>query len=117
MNPGLVTMSSLAALELAPEIGLNVFAKLAGRVLTVLVRNQSVLKMARCVELPSAGLEDAAAVLAPTLVYVEDNLGGRAEKLTLCGFGERTEEAQGRFTEELGVEVRSEERRVGKECR
>ena len=105
MNPGLVTMSSLAALELAPEIGLNVFAKLAGRVLTVLVRNKSVLKMARCVELPSADLEDVAAVLAPTFVYMEDNLGGRAEKLTLCGFGERMDEAQQRFTEELGVEV------------
>ena len=105
MNPGLVTVSSLAALELAPETGLNVFAKLAGRVLTVLVRNKSVLKMARCVELPSADLEDVAAVLAPTFVYVEDNLGGRAEKLTLCGFGERTDEAQRRFTEELGVEV------------
>jgi len=105
MNPGLVTMSSLAALELAPEVGLNVFAKLAGRVLTVLVRNNSVLKMARCVELPSAGLEDVAAVLAPTFVYVEDNLGGRAEKLMLCGFGERTDEAERRFTEELGVEV------------
>ena len=105
MNPGLVTMSSLAALELAPEAGLNVFAKLAGRVLTVLVRNQGVLKMARCVELPSAGLEDVAAVLGPTLVFVEDNLGGRAEKLVLCGFGEGTDEAQRRFTEELGVEV------------
>ena len=78
MNPGLVTMSSLAALELAPETGLNVFAKLAGRVLTVLVRNKSVLKMARCVELPSADLEDVAAVLAPTFVYVEDNQIGRA---------------------------------------
>jgi len=105
MNPGLVTMSSLAALELAPETGLNVFAKLAGRVLTVLVRNKSVLKMARCVELPSAGLDDVAAVLAPTLVFVEDNLGGPAEKLTLCGFGARTDEAERRFTEELGVEV------------
>jgi hypothetical protein len=105
MNPGLVTMSSLAALELAPETGLNLLAKLAGRVLTVLVRNKSVLKMARCVELPSANLEDVAAVLAPTFVYVEDNLGGRAEKLTLCGFGEGTDEAQRRFTEELGVET------------
>ncbi|MGA2194357.1 MAG: hypothetical protein ABSH40_03730 [Bryobacteraceae bacterium] len=105
MNPGLVTMSSLAALELAPETGLNVFAKLAGRVLTVLVRNQGVLKMARCVELPSAGLEDVAAVLAPTLVFVEDNLGGRAEKLTLCGFGAATGEAQRRFAEEFGLEV------------
>jgi type IV pilus assembly protein PilM len=105
MNPGLVTMSSLAALELAPESGLNVLAKLAGRVLTVLVRNQGVLKMARCVELPSAGLDDVAAVLAPTFVFVEDNLGGRAGKLTLCGFGAKTDEAGRRFAEELGVEV------------
>jgi type IV pilus assembly protein PilM len=105
MNPGLVTMSSLAALELAPETGLNVMAKLAGRVLTLLVRNKGVLKMARCVELPAADLEDVAAVLAPTFVFVEDNLGGRAEKLTLCGFGAATDEAERRFSEELGVEV------------
>src|SRR5689334_9099842 len=38
MNPGLVTTSALAALELAPEGGLSVFAKLTGRVLSVLVR-------------------------------------------------------------------------------
>jgi type IV pilus assembly protein PilM len=105
MNPGLVTMSSLAAMELAPETGLNVFAKLAGRVLTVLVRNKNILKMARCVELPSADLDDVAAMLAPTFVYVEDNLGGRADKLTLCGFGSATDEAQRRFSQELGVEV------------
>ena len=38
MNPGLVTTSSLAALELAPEAGLSVIAKLTGHVLTVMVR-------------------------------------------------------------------------------
>jgi hypothetical protein len=50
-------------------------------------------------------LEDVAAVLAPTLVYVEDNLGRRAARLFLCGFGARAEEAQRRFTEELLIEV------------
>jgi hypothetical protein len=55
--------------------------------------------------LPAPELEDIAAVVAPTLVYIEDNLGGRAEKLLLCGFGARTEEAGRRFLEELGVEV------------
>ena len=103
MNPGLVTTSSIAALELAPENALNVMAKLSGRVLTVLVRNQGVLKLARCLELPSTELEDVAAVLVPTFVYVEDNLGGRPEKLMLCGFGARTDEAERRFQEELGV--------------
>jgi type IV pilus assembly protein PilM len=105
MNPGLVTMSSLAALELAPDHGLSVFAKLTGRVLTVLVRNKHILKMARCLEMPSNELEDVADVLIPTFVFIEDNLGRRAENLILCGFGSRTEEATQRFAEELAVQV------------
>ena len=105
MQPGLVTMSALAALELAPEKGLMAMAKLTGRALSVLVRDQATLKLARCVELPSTELEDVAAVLIPTFVYVEDNLGRRAERLTLCGFGARMDEAARRFTEELGVEA------------
>ena len=103
MNPGLVTTSGLAALELAPEAGLSVLAKLSGRVLTVIVREKSHIKLIRCVELPSNDLEDIAAVLAPTLVYIEDNLGRAAERLLLCGFGPDTDEAERRFSEELGV--------------
>jgi type IV pilus assembly protein PilM len=105
MNPGLVTTSSLAALELAPEGGVTVIAKISGHVLTVLVRDKAALRLVRCLELASQQLEDVAAVLLPTFVYVEDNLGGRAERLLLCGFGAATEEAQRRFQEELGVEV------------
>jgi type IV pilus assembly protein PilM len=105
MNPGLVMTSSMAALELAPEAGLSVLAKLTGHVLTVLVRDKSTVKLIRCVELASGELEDVAAVLLPTFVYVEDNLGGRADRLMLCGFAARTTEAQRRFQEELGVEV------------
>jgi type IV pilus assembly protein PilM len=105
LNPGLVTTSSLAALELAPESGLSMVAKLTGRSLTLMVRDKGVLKLMRCLELPSAELEDIMAVLAPTFVYMEDNLGGRAEKLLLCGLGARTEEAQRLFQEELAVEV------------
>jgi type IV pilus assembly protein PilM len=105
MNPGLVTTSAIAALELAPEAGLSVFAKLTGHTLSVLVRDKSVLKLVRCLELPSSSLDDVAGVLLPTFVYIEDNLGGRAEHLILCGFGAETDEAQRRFREELGVEV------------
>jgi type IV pilus assembly protein PilM len=105
LNPGLVTTSSLAALELAPEAGLTMVAKLTGRSLTVLVRDKGVLKLVRCLELPSPELEDITAVLAPTFVYMEDNLGGRAEKLLLCGFGARTVEAGRLFQDELAVEV------------
>ena len=105
MNPGLVTTSGMAALELAPDGGLNVLAKLSGHTLTVIVRQNHVVKLVRCLEIPSSELEDVAGVLLPTFVYVEDNLGGRAERLLLCGFGTRTAEAQERFAGELGVEV------------
>ena len=105
LSPGLVTTSSMAALDLAPEAGLSVIAKLTGRVLTVLVRENANLKLVRCLELPSSNLEDIAAVLIPTFVYIEDNLGRRAETLLLCGFGPQTDEAARRFAEELTVAV------------
>lgn len=103
--PGLVTTSSLAALELAPEGGLTMVAKLTGRSITLLVRDKATLKLVRCLELPSSELEDITAVLVPTFVYMEDNLGGRAEKLLLCGFGARAEDAKRLFEQELSVEV------------
>jgi len=105
LNPGLVTTSSLAALELAPEGGLTMVAKLTGHSLTLLVRDKGTLKLVRCLELPTSELEDITAVLVPTFVYMEDNLGGRAEKLLLCGFGARTEDAKRLFEQELSVEV------------
>ncbi len=105
MSPGLVTTSALAALELAPAEGLSVLAKLTGHALSVLVRSHGVLKLARCIEMPARDLEDVAAVLLPTFVYVEDNLGGKAERLLLCGFGSQTDAAQARFAGELGVPV------------
>jgi len=105
LNPGLVTTSSLAALELAPEGGLTMVAKLTGKSLTVLVRDKSTLKLVRCLDLPSNELEDVTAILVPTFVYMEDNLGGRAEKLLLCGFGARTEDAKRLFEQELAVGV------------
>jgi type IV pilus assembly protein PilM len=105
MNPGLVIPSSLAAIELAPDDGLSVLAKLTGRVLTVVARRAGVPKLVRCIELPVPDLEEVCAVLAPTFVYLEDNLGGKAENLYLCGFGAETDEAARRFAEELGVAV------------
>ncbi len=60
----------------------------------MVVRDKIQLKLVRCLELPSADLEDIAAVLVPTFVYIEDNLGRSAEKLLLCGFGAATNEAE-----------------------
>jgi type IV pilus assembly protein PilM len=103
--PGLVTPSAIAALELAPEAGLSVTAKLSGRTLTVLVRDHGTLKLVRCLEVPSQSLDDIAAVLLPTFVYTEDNLGGSAEKLLLCGFGPESDEAARSLAEMAGVEA------------
>jgi type IV pilus assembly protein PilM len=105
MNPGLVTTSAMAALELAPEAGLSVLAKLTGRVLTVIVRDKGVVKLVRCLEVSSQEFEDLATVLLPTFVYVEDNLGSAANSLFLCGFGAQAESAQLRFQRELGIAV------------
>jgi type IV pilus assembly protein PilM len=105
LNPGMVTTSSLAAMELAPEGGLTMIAKLTGRALTLLVRDKATLKLVRCLELPTSEMEDITAVLVPTFVYMEDNLGGRAEKLLLCGFGARTEDAKRILEQELSVSV------------
>jgi type IV pilus assembly protein PilM len=105
MNPGIVTTSSMAALELAPENGLSVIAKLTGHVLSVVVRDKAHVRLVRCLEMQSQHLDDVAGVLLPTFVYVEDNLGGRVERLLLCGFGAETDAAQRRFQEELNVEV------------
>jgi len=105
MNPGLMIPSSLAAIELVPDAGLNVLAKLTGRVLSVVARQAAVPKLVRCLELPAPDLDEVSAVLAPTFVYLEDNLGGKAETLYLCGFGAETDAAARRFAEELGVAV------------
>jgi type IV pilus assembly protein PilM len=59
----------------------------------------------RCLEVPSAEWPDIAGVLLPTFVFVEDNLGARADRLILCGFGAQTDEAQRRFQAELDVTV------------
>lgn len=105
MNPGLMIPSSLAAIELVPDNGLSVLAKLTGRVLSVVARQAGVPKLVRCLELPAPDLDEVSAVLAPTFVYLEDNLGGKAETLYLCGFGAETDAAARRFAEELGVAV------------
>lgn len=105
LNPGFVTTSALAALELAPEAGLSVVAKISGSVLTVPVRDKGQLRLVRCVEVAAGTIEDIAAVLIPTFVYIEDNLGGRPDTLFLCGFGDDSEGAAEFFARELAVEV------------
>lgn len=87
-EPGFVTTSILAAVDLLPASGLHVLIKMAGRVLTVAVCEGRQPKLVRCVELPDLTREDVKAMLFPTLAYAEDTLGRHPEVLHACGLGD-----------------------------
>jgi type IV pilus assembly protein PilM len=102
-HPGLVTTSALAALNLAPLTGLNVVAKLSGGSLTVLILDGPSLRLVRCVELEEGSTGEMAAILHPTLVYVEDELKRRPDRLLLCGFGPDTSRLAADWQHEFGL--------------
>jgi type IV pilus assembly protein PilM len=105
IEPGFVTVSALAAIELANETGTAVVAKLSGHVLTILVVSSGLLKLVRSLELTEPDAAAIAADLYPTFVYIEDTLGVKAEKLVLAGFGAMAAEAREQFMRELGLPV------------
>jgi len=105
MNPGLVTTSSLAALNLVEDSGITVVAKITGRVLSVMVLRNGRLKLVRCLEVHANDVAEIAADLYPTFVYIEDNIGAKADRLLLCGFADHMEAAREQFQVELNVEV------------
>jgi type IV pilus assembly protein PilM len=84
-QPGVVTTSALAALNLYRGEGVAVLAKLTGRALTVSAIANNVVKLFRCVALEDASDEEILGVLQPTFAYVEDELGSRVNKLIACG--------------------------------
>lgn len=105
---GLITMSGLAALSLddsnPDEAARWLQVKLAGRALTICLVDQGALRMFRCVELDHATVGEMVEVLAPTLAYAEDELGGRPARLRLCGFGGRDQDGEA-LGAELGLPV------------
>ena len=100
MNPGFVTTSALAMLSLVEGREVTVIAKLSGRILTLMVLSAGILKLIRCIE-----FSDLTGDLYSTFAYVEDQLGVKAERLLVCGFGTETEERQRQFQLELGIPV------------
>ena len=100
MNPGFVTTSSLAMLQMIDSRDVVVVAKLSGAVLSLMVLKHGVLKLIRCLE-----LGDVAADLYPTFAFVEDQLGVKADRLLLCGFGAAVEGYQRQFQKDLGIPV------------
>src|SRR5258708_641880 len=93
------------AIELVNEKGTVVVAKLSGRMLTIMVVSSGVLKLVRALELTEASIAEVAADLYPTLVYIEDNLSAKAEKVLLAGFVRFGAEARDVFAQELRVPV------------
>ena len=112
-HPGLVTTSSLAALNLLAPDGITLLVKLSGRVLSVLVLQENAVNLARCVEMEGGRLDDIESVLHPTIAYIEDELKGRPKQIWLAGFGPQMEQLAPRWEKEWGVAVQAIRSRFG----
>jgi type IV pilus assembly protein PilM len=112
-HPGLVTTSSIAALNLLEANGITLLVKLGGRVLSVLVLRDNAVKLARCIEMDQAGVLDIESVLHPTIAYIEDELKSRPEVVWLAGFGAEAGEFAPRWESEWGVAVQPIRSRFG----
>jgi type IV pilus assembly protein PilM len=91
-HPGLVTTSTLCALEMVREQGVAVVAKRSSRALTLAVLDQGVLKLLRSIELSDGGVAEVASHLHPTFAYMEDQFGRLPEEVLTCGFGRTSDE-------------------------
>jgi type IV pilus assembly protein PilM len=112
-HPGLITTSSLAALNLFAGDGISLLVKLSGRVLSVLVLKENAVNLARCIEMEGVRLEDIESVLHPTIAYIEDELKGRPKQIWLAGFGPEMEQLAPRWESEWGVAVQGIRSRFG----
>lgn len=116
LQPGFVTVSSLATLDLLPVTGSIMLARRSPGALTVLALSNGVVTIARTLEIGDAEaalidaggadtLEEVAAALFPTLAYIEDQTGARPERLFAAGFGDEAHSASIRLSVELEIEV------------
>jgi len=86
-QPGLLTTSSLASLNLIDADEISMLVKLSGRVLSVLVLDGASVRLARCIELDDNRPDDVESVLHPTLAYIEDELKSAPKCVWISGFG------------------------------
>jgi len=112
-HPGLVTTSSLAALNLMQPEQVTMLVKLSGRILSVLVLDSSVIKLARCVEMDAGRPEEIETVLHPTVAYIEDQLKAKPQRIWLCGFGSQSADCAERWQGEWDVPVEPLRARFG----
>jgi type IV pilus assembly protein PilM len=115
-DPGLVTISSLAMLDLFPVTGSIVIARLSPGALTVLAVNDGVVTIVRSLELAQAEsgsdaagdpLADIIADVYPTLAYIEDQTGSRPAQMYIAGFGHHAGTSAQRLAHELEIPVES----------
>ena len=114
LHPGLVTVSSLATLDLLPATGSLVLAHHSPGALTVIALADGVVTIARSLELTAPEsdseiladpLEEISADIYPTLAYIEDQGALRPEKMFIAGFGAESESAALRLSVELDIPV------------
>lgn len=106
LHPGLVTVSSLAMLDLLPVKGSLVAATLSPGSLTVLGLKDGIITIVRSLELTSADpLEEISADLYPTLAFIEDQGGARPDQLFIAGFGTGSHSAAARLSADLEISV------------
>ena len=115
-HPGLVTTSTLAALELVRGTGVYVLAKLSGNVLTLAVVAKGALRLLRSIGLSDGGGGGAAEIashLYPTFAYVEDQLESAPEKLIVCGFPQFANALREELAGEANLEIEPLRSRYG----
>jgi type IV pilus assembly protein PilM len=114
LHPGLVTVSSLAMLDLLPVTGSLVLAHHSPGALTVIALADGVVTIARTLEMSDAvpgpdsdtdPLDEIIAAIYPTLAYIEDHSSARPGKLFIAGFGEQSETSSIRLSVELDIPV------------
>jgi type IV pilus assembly protein PilM len=111
-DPGLVTVSSLAMLDLFPVTGSIVIARLSPGALTVMAVQEGVVTIVRSLETaldpdgPAAdSLAGIIADIYPTLAYIEDQSGSRPAKMFIAGFGTEARFSAERLSFELEIPV------------
>lgn len=106
LNPGFVTVSSLAMLEILPSTGSYLVARRSPRALTTLAVKNGAVTIARSLDLAEDSLDPIGEIsgdLYPTIAYIEDQTGARPEKLYLAGFGQDAQSAETRLAVELDI--------------
>jgi type IV pilus assembly protein PilM len=112
-QPGYVVISALAALNLVNPGGVSLLAKLSGRTLTVVVLDESTVKLVRCMEMEEGAEEEIESVLHPTFAYIEDELHAKPNRMLTCGFGNGYQDLTGHWQSHWGVEVEPLRSRFG----